>query len=658
MLSKLTRFRVKKLDEYGNRSKHILEVNTSKRILLWRTADGELLAETTASQIEIDNIQSIKAFVGARALQTKSRATRGYRKIIIFLSDQSNFGILFESMREREEFVGMMMILNDFITIDMINKESLAAVSKCKSCDRPFSLVTLRHECGNCHGSFCYNCSQMRAKSSNSSDEFLRVCTECFKNLKAAQVDVRVKNLNFSQEEEMGDTISYATQSTGRLEEMKSPEISTSESVDVYGFFKLPTVSEDVHEKWINERQTVWENYLLKNPTLEPTNELKNNVRAGIPPKLRGNIWKVLAGADKYRNMYPKDYYEKLVLLGDNQKENEVNQLQIERDLKRTFPSHAFFDRKGITPLRRILTAYSIRNPVVGYCQSMNFIVATLMLFMEEEDAFWMLCLIVERITSTLSLGKGQYMGQEGLQPAFIYYQKDLGGLMVDQRVFEDLVQAKLPKVASKFEEFDVEIGPLTMKWFLCLFVNTVPLQLTLRIWDSMFLEGAKVIHRAALALLKSMEGIIIESASFEIFHQKMKAFINCLSEQDQEQLFLHRAFDSLWIGLFSSKRLLSLRQKCSEQVTSLLGIQPQSLRHTIAQQHMTLFNEVLPDLKFKSIKVPRNRMSIISSSKFAFRNSPMTQEEVEDLLQKLHLSHIDTPDEFKDNGDAQSEQQ
>jgi hypothetical protein len=39
-----------------------------------------------------------------------------------------------------------------------------------------------------------------------------------------------------------------------------------------------------------------------------------------------------------------------------------------------------------------------VRNPVIGYCQSMNIIAATLLLFLEEEDAFYLFVSIIEKI--------------------------------------------------------------------------------------------------------------------------------------------------------------------------------------------------------------------------------------------------------------------
>jgi len=95
---------------------------------------------------------------------------------------------------------------------------------------------------------------------------------------------------------------------------------------------------------------------------------------------------------------------------------------QIEKDLGRTFPSHPSMDKDGCAALRRVLNAYALHNPTVGYCQGMNFIAGCvlggvcacvlrsgtsgqlrtarrlLLLFMPEEDAFWGLASVVERL--------------------------------------------------------------------------------------------------------------------------------------------------------------------------------------------------------------------------------------------------------------------
>lgn len=68
------------------------------------------------------------------------------------------------------------------------------------------------------------------------------------------------------------------------------------------------------------------------------------------------------------------------------------------QDLARTFPGNAWVaSGEGQGALRRVLLAFSAQNPRVGYCQSMNFLAAALLLALgrSEEMAFWVLvCLI------------------------------------------------------------------------------------------------------------------------------------------------------------------------------------------------------------------------------------------------------------------------
>lgn len=43
------------------------------------------------------------------------------------------------------------------------------------------------------------------------------------------------------------------------------------------------------------------------------------------------------------------------------------------------------------------MRAYCLHNPTTGYCQGMNFLAATTLLFVSPEDAFWFLVAITEK---------------------------------------------------------------------------------------------------------------------------------------------------------------------------------------------------------------------------------------------------------------------
>jgi hypothetical protein len=109
--------------------------------------------------------------------------------------------------------------------------------------------------------------------------------------------------------------------------------------------------------------------------------------------------------------------------------------VDIEKDLRRTFPTNSNFQSElGIAELRRVLLAYALRNPGLGYCQSMNFITAMLLLHMPEERAFWTLAAIVE-----------------DLLPAE-YFQGRMWGMRSEQRVLQSCLLWKLPRTSQHLQ--------------------------------------------------------------------------------------------------------------------------------------------------------------------------------------------------------------
>ncbi|KAG7396078.1 TBC1 domain member 9 [Phytophthora boehmeriae] len=214
-------------------------------------------------------------------------------------------------------------------------------------------------------------------------------------------------------------------------------------------------------------------------------------LKAGVPPQLRGQVWWMCSGAAELRQA-AKEKYPTLVRRLHTL--SKCAEMDIEKDLPRTFPlalRSSMRHSQGISEgndnfgeLRRVLQAYSLRNPTVGYCQSMNFLAAVLLQHMGEEEAFWVLAAIVEELTPQ-------------------YHTRTMTGSRADQRVFSDLVTQKLPTLATHLQALGVDFEPFTLKWFLCLFLNTLPFEPVMRIWDVFFCEGSHVLLRTGLVLLK-----------------------------------------------------------------------------------------------------------------------------------------------------------
>ncbi|KAI0834366.1 RabGAP/TBC [Hypoxylon sp. FL0890] len=320
---------------------------------------------------------------------------------------------------------------------------------------------------------------------------------------------------------------------------------------DRYGFRKSNQyVSREQYDSWnqgyteyLARRRRKWNAFLREhglmtdNPNRFPprSSKTKRFVRKGIPPDWRGAAWFYYAGGPavvaKHAGMYDS-------LL--KQKAKDVDVEAIERDLHRTFPDNVKFrssqspnasgdssqqtpkeddsgrtlsEKPMIASLRRVLHAFAIYNPKIGYCQSLNFLAGLLLLFVEtEEQAFWLLNIITRVYlpgTHETSLeGANVDLGvlMSSLREAMPNVWAKIGGELDGT----DAVWSRSWKHRHKPES--TRLPPITLcmtAWFMSCFIGTLPIESVLRVWDVFFYEGSKTLFRIALAIFKIGEGEI-----------------------------------------------------------------------------------------------------------------------------------------------------
>ncbi|GFR68912.1 LOW QUALITY PROTEIN: small G protein signaling modulator 3-like protein [Elysia marginata] len=240
------------------------------------------------------------------------------------------------------------------------------------------------------------------------------------------QLDYRYDEFGFKVEEEDGP------------EENSSKLLSTPFVEDPQHRLKWTAYLEFTHNNEVGD--LTWDKVEARLPRSE---KLRGMVKQGIPHSLRGQMWLRLSGA-----------------LDKKQKSD----LSYKDVVKASSSDH-------------LMTSKQIEK--IG---------ASLLLFMEEEDTFWMMCAIIE-----------------DLLPAS-YYSSTLIGIQADQRVLRQLVISYLPDIDLVLKEHDIELSLISLHWFLTLFASVVHMKVLLRLWDLFYYEGSVVIFQITMGMLKLKE--------------------------------------------------------------------------------------------------------------------------------------------------------
>lgn len=183
--------------------------------------------------------------------------------------------------------------------------------------------------------------------------------------------------------------------------------------------------------------------------------------------------------------------------------------------------------------LRYILHAMSAAHQNVGYCQGMDYVVAHL-LRMLQETIRWKAAngTLPPNIESAPTLPSGQRLSKQDLAKAYVlvdksrvveetcfrvidsffttyslehFYWPELRCLKTCCRVFEKLIQIKLPVLADHFEHHELNVGLFALGWFqtLFLYLPSMPSATVCHMWDIWLVERSfKIFFRVGTAIL------------------------------------------------------------------------------------------------------------------------------------------------------------
>ncbi|KAI9684119.1 MAG: hypothetical protein M1829_003389 [Trizodia sp. TS-e1964] len=285
-------------------------------------------------------------------------------------------------------------------------------------------------------------------------------------------------------------------------------------------------------------KMRLWGEYLRENGrhvTLMRQPTFHKLIRVGLPNRLRGEMWELTSGSLFLRLKEPTLYTDTLAKYS-GQESLAID--EIEKDLNRSLPEYpGFQSAEGIGRLRRVLVAYSWTNEEVGYCQAMNIVVAALLIYMSETQAFFLLSALCDR-----------------LLPG--YYSTTMYGTLLDQRVFESLVEKTMPVLWDHLVKSDVQLSVVSLPWFLSLYINSMPLVFAFRVLDVFFLEGPKVLFQVGLAILRINGEELLDAADDGAFISILKSYFSRLDESahprsENEKLRAVTRFQELMVVAF-----------------------------------------------------------------------------------------------------------
>jgi hypothetical protein len=181
--------------------------------------------------------------------------------------------------------------------------------------------------------------------------------------------------------------------------------------------------------------------------------------------------------------------YEKLKHKLLNDPLINVDLHQVDLDINRTYRNHVmFWERYGLKQqmLFFVLGCYMLYNPSVGYIQSMAGVAAMLLMYFDEERAFWSLHRLISDTKYDLAS----------------CYAEGFPKLLQEWRLHSSLIQLFLPSLYKKMKNENLNPSDYSSRWFLNCFQEKLPFCIVVSLWDLFLFNGYIAITISALAVV------------------------------------------------------------------------------------------------------------------------------------------------------------
>ena len=265
------------------------------------------------------------------------------------------------------------------------------------------------------------------------------------------------------------------------------------------------------------------ENRLIFYETQINIKELKQNLLKELSKyNINSNIYKdILVLANEFKNKDKKFSY--------------VTE-QINRDITRTFYNEKFKTGNGKEMLKNILMAMAFIKPEIGYCQGMNFIVGSLINFIDnEEKCFWIFLYFIDNI-DLKSL-----------------YLQNMPDYLIKLYQLNYYIKDNFPKLLPHLKINQISPDIFFSKWILTIFSNFLPFEILYNVWDLFILDKWKAIFKFSIILVHYMQDDLMNLDLYSFSpYVRNNANINLLNFSD-----LSKYYNDYKV---TNKKLLELR--------------------------------------------------------------------------------------------------